>query len=175
MTTIFLIGFMGAGKTTIAKELAKKLDYNVIDLDEYIEKKHNTSIEQLFHEKGENGFRALEKEALAEIVKTEKSIIATGGGTPCFYNNMEVINQHGISIYLKLGVENLMERIIESKQERPLIKGMGPHQLKEFIAQTLAVREPYYMQANYKLKVKDLQIGALADFIKAEMFTAPIN
>ena len=106
---IFLIGFMGCGKTTLGKKLAKHLNFNFIDLDRFIENKTVKSINVIFDEKGEQYFRDLEKESLNEIYKMDNLVIATGGGTPCFSDNMQTMLEKGICIYLKMEAEDLAE------------------------------------------------------------------
>lgn len=144
---IFLIGYMGAGKTTRGKQLASLLNYQFIDLDEYIENKYKTAIPILFQRIGESGFRLLEKKSLEELYALQNTIIATGGGAACFFNNIESMNSNGISIYLKLQPEQLARRLLQSKKKRPLIANKTPQQLISYIAQTLEHRKNFYEQA----------------------------
>jgi shikimate kinase len=145
---LFLIGLPGSGKSTLAKELSKKLSYSLIDTDQIICKKEGTTIEEIFNKKGENYFRKLESDTLKELVKTEHAVISTGGGTPCFFDNMEVINQKGLSIFLNIPIKDITKRLIESHdQNRPLIKGKNQEQIEKFLEEKLQERLPYYSKA----------------------------
>jgi len=150
MTRIFLIGYMGSGKTTIGKLLAAKMGYNFVDMDKHIEEKTFKSVSQIFAEQGENEFRQLEKECLHEIGEFERVIISTGGGVPCFFDNMEYMNNRGITIYLKLTPAQLANRLETSKaNKRPLLAERKGDELIRFIADTLEVREPFYNRAAF--------------------------
>lgn len=162
---IFLIGFMGCGKTTVGKKLAHQLGFNFLDLDEYIERSHGKSISEIIETGGEEKFRALESACLKEIVASDNTVIATGGGTPCFNNNMELINNKGISVYLKMSVDGLANRLGNAKTMRPLIKGLSEDELKNYILNKLTEREIFYLQAHYKVKAKNLNVGELAEFV----------
>jgi Shikimate kinase len=152
MNRIFLIGYMGSGKTTIGKLLANKMGYNFVDMDAHIEEKHFKTITQIFAEKGEDEFRRLEQKSLHEVAEFENVIIATGGGAPCFFDNMEYMNSHGLTIYLKLTPNELAERLeLIGTSKRPLLAGKNSVELREFIAAGLAKREPYYEKAAYSL------------------------
>jgi len=147
MKRIFLIGFMGSGKTTIGSLLAQKLDYSFIDLDHYIEKRVVKKITDIFDEKGEDGFRELEHKMLLEVSMLENVVISTGGGAACFHNNMDLMNETGLSIYLKLSTPTLVNRLQKAKDFRPLIKDKTDEELVIFIDKTLETREKYYLQA----------------------------
>lgn len=138
---------MGCGKTTIGQLLAKKLNCTFIDLDGYIENRFSKSIPTIFEEKGENGFREIENAMLKEVVEIEDIIVSTGGGAACFFNNMEIMNQAGKTIYLKMSAEKLAERLYLAKNNRPLIKDRSKEELPVFIAEMLAKREPFYEQS----------------------------
>jgi shikimate kinase len=146
-TRLFLVGYMGAGKTTLGKLLAKKLNLHFIDVDLFIENRYHKSTTAIFEEKGEAGFREIERQILQEIIGFENVIIATGGGLPCFFDNMDLMNQTGITIYLRTGVEELTNRLKSAKQKRPLIKGKTLEELKDFINISLKKREIFYNKA----------------------------
>jgi shikimate kinase len=156
MNTYFLIGYMGSGKTTYGKLMGKELDLSFVDLDAYIEQKNRKTISQLFEEFGEEGFRKLEKDALHEVADFEKTVIATGGGTPCFSDNMEYMNAHGDTFYLRTSVRELRDRLKMSKTKRPLIQGKDPRELEDYIANSLEKREGFYLKSKYILETDDL-------------------
>ena len=149
---IYLIGFMGCGKSTFGKRLAKKLDYSFIDMDAVIEEKAGKDIVQIFEEDGEHEFRRLEKETLYETLKIEKCVIATGGGTPCSDDHMDFINQNGVSVYLRMSPLSIAHRLENAKKQRPLTKGKKGDVLLEYIKEKLYVREKYYMQSHCIIK-----------------------
>ncbi len=153
---IFLIGFMGCGKTTLGKKLAKHLNFNFIDLDRFIENKTVKNINVIFDEKGEQYFRDLEKESLNEIYKMDNLVIATGGGTPCFSDNMQTMLEKGICIYLKMKAEDLAERLGKEKNNRPLICHLTKNELNDFISEKLMEREKFYKKAHYILPAKNI-------------------
>lgn len=145
---IFLIGFMGSGKTTLGKKLAKLLELKFIDLDQVIVDRINMSIPDYFKAFGEEQFRQLEREVLQEQAG-QAAIVSTGGGSPCFYDNMDWILQNGISIYLVLSVKALHHRLQQSNiATRPALKGLQGDALLAFIEEKLSEREPYYKQAD---------------------------
>lgn len=152
MIRVFLVGYMGVGKTTIGKLLSVELGVEFIDLDIYIENRYRKSISQLFELKGEDGFRKIEREMLREVATFQNVLISTGGGTPCFFDNMEMMNKHGITVYVKASVEELTARLLASKNVRPLIRDKSPKELKEFITQHLAQRNVYYSKAKIVYK-----------------------
>ncbi len=148
MKRIYLIGYMGAGKTTVGKELAKRIGLSFIDLDNYIEARYHRTVGQLFQEKGEEGFRNIEGRMLREVATFEDVLISTGGGAPCFTENMLFMNQTGTTVYLKVSVEELAKRLEVCKQTRPILKGFSGEELRNFIDESLQKRESYYNQAS---------------------------
>ncbi len=146
---IFLIGFMGAGKSFIGKRLASKLGLDFLDMDSILEKKQGMSIAEIFEEHGEGYFRNLEAEYLQEMINLEKVVVATGGGVPCFNDNMEWMNHHGVTIFLDVPVEILTKRLMNESAERPLIKGKTAKELEAFIQNELDERMKYYQQAQF--------------------------
>lgn len=144
---IYLVGYMGSGKTTLGRKLAKLAHLNFIDLDKYIEERHCRSVPQLFAEEGEACFREFEHKALAEVSEFDNVVVATGGGAPCFFDNMELMNRTGITLFLDFSPAILTGRLLRSKNERPLIKGKSPEELRRFISETLEKRRPFYAKA----------------------------
>ena len=153
MKRIILIGYMGAGKTPIGKALSKELGATFYDLDWYIESRMRKTVAQIFAERGEEGFRKMEHSMLHEVAEFENVIISCGGGTPCFFDNMDYLNQQGLTVYLKADPEVLYNHLLMGKVERPLIKSNSPELLITFIRQQLEKREPFYTKAKYTLDV----------------------
>ena len=149
MTRIFLIGYMGAGKTTVGKALSKELGIAFYDLDWYIESRRHKTVPQLFSELGEEGFRKIEYNMLHEVAEFEDVIISCGGGTPCFFDNIDYMNQQGQVVYLKATPDMLYKHLLMAKVERPLLKGKSPDELTAYIREHLQEREPYYSKARY--------------------------
>lgn len=157
MKRIFLIGYMGAGKTTLGRSLAEELGEEFIDLDLFIESRQHKTVKEIFAEVGEDGFRKLERQALEEVAQYENVIISLGGGTPCFFDNMDVVNRSGISVYLKPSEEVLLMRLIKGKHKRPLLAEKSDDQILQFIREQLAWREPYYLKANIVFEASHLE------------------
>ena len=153
MTRIILIGYMGAGKTTIGKALSKELGIIFYDLDWYIESRMRKTVSEIFAERGEEGFRKIEYNMLHEVAEFEDVIISCGGGTPCFFDNMDYLNQQGLTVYLKAEPEVLYKHLLMAKVERPLLKGKSKEELLKFIKEQLEKREPFYTKAHYTLDV----------------------
>lgn len=156
MTRIFLIGYMGVGKTTAGRELAKSLNLEFVDLDHFIQSRYNKTISQLFEQFGEDGFRDIENKILKEVAQFEDVVISTGGGAPCFYDNMEVMNSAGITVYMKASPQLLSERLNSCKDKRPLIKDKDEKELLLFITENLNRRESYYRQAKIIFEANEL-------------------
>lgn len=153
MKRIILIGYMGAGKTTIGKELAKDLGLPFYDLDWYIESRMRKKISEIFAERGEEGFRVIERNMLHEVAEFEDVVISCGGGTPCFFDNMEYMNENSDVIYLKATPEVLYDHLQMGKSVRPLIANKSKEELLDFIKEQLAYREQFYLKANHILDV----------------------
>ena len=156
MRRIILVGYMGSGKTTVGKALSKETGMMFYDLDWYIENRMHKSISQIFAEKGEEGFRKIEYNMLHEVAEFEDVIISCGGGTPCFFDNMDYLNQQGDVIYLKATPEVLYKHLLMAKIERPLLKDKTPDELIAYITGHLKEREPFYQKAKHILDVSVL-------------------
>ena len=156
MKRIILIGYMGSGKTTVGKALSKETGMMFYDLDWYIESRMRKTVSQIFAEKGEEGFRKIEYNMLHEVAEFENVIISCGGGTPCFFDNMDYMNQQGDVIYLKATPETLYKHLLMAKVERPLLKDKTPEELIAYITEHLKEREPFYEKAHHTLDVNVL-------------------
>lgn len=171
---IYLIGYMGVGKTTIGKKLAQFFDIGFIDLDKFIESKYHKTVPELFAERGESAFRLIEQKSLAEVSDIENVVISTGGGTPCFFDNVALMNQSGITVYIQAEPEELAARLQASKTVRPIIAEQQKDELISFITNHLSEREKFYNQAqivyetNRLITKKDIHItvNGIAEVIK---------
>jgi shikimate kinase len=146
---IFLIGFMGSGKTHWAKQLASQMKIPFFDLDSVIEEKEGHTIAQLFARHGEEAFRLKEKETLEQLIDEYPSmVLSTGGGTPCFFNNIERMKKYGVVVWLNTHVEILLSRLMKEKETRPLIKNLADDDMRSYIIRKLNERRMYYEQAD---------------------------
>jgi len=160
---VFLIGYMGCGKSTIGRKLASLMGSTFIDLDKYIEERNFKTVPAIFAEEGESGFRAKEQSALHEVAQFDNIVVGTGGGAPCFFDNMEIMKRTGLTIYIAPEVETLANRLMKSKTERPLITGKSREELLQFIEKALVTRAPFYEQAQIIIRGKE-------DLIPEEVF-----
>ena len=159
---IYLIGYMGCGKSTLGRKLSEHLGLQFVDMDHYIEERNCKTIPQIFSEEGEAEFRKKERKALEELSEFTDIVIATGGGTPCFFDNIDLMNKTGKTIYLNIDPKILADRLLKSKTERPLIKGKSRDELVAFIDDTLKKRNEFYLQAAYQITEPDVDL----DFVK---------
>lgn len=158
---IYLLGFMGSGKTSAGKRLAAALDYTFIDLDSMIESEAGCSISEIFSDSGEERFREIEKIELGKTGDMKNCVIACGGGTPCFYDNMEYMNRVGFTVYLELSKAQLLSRIEHSRSKRPLVAKLSGDELIDYIDSTLDSRAEYYRRAKISINGFDLNIPEL--------------
>jgi len=162
---IFLIGYMGSGKTTLGKKLANRLELPFIDTDEEIVKQIGMSITDYFGQHGEDAFRELERKQLRKFADNA-AVISTGGGAPCFFDNMEWIKTNGYAVYLQMSPKALFDRLSQSKlHKRPILIGKSPEELRLFIEEKLTEREPYYTQAHLTIDQLNTSVETLADLI----------
>ena len=157
MIRIFLTGYMGAGKTTLGKAFARKLNLPFVDLDWYMEERFHKTVGELFVERGEAGFRELEKNMLHEVGAFEDVVISTGGGAPCFFDNMDFMNRNGKTVFLNVHPDVLFRRLRVAKQQRPILQCKQDDELKEFIIRALEKRTPFYSQAQYVFNADELE------------------
>lgn len=147
---------MGAGKTTAGRELAQELDLDFIDLDHFIQARFQKTVNQLFQEVGESEFRTIERNMLKEVGEFENVVISSGGGTPCFFDNMDYMNKVGTTIYLKATPEALSSRLNACKEKRPLIKDKDEDELYRFVIESLKKRESFYSKAQIIFESEEL-------------------
>lgn len=161
---------MGAGKTTVGKTLAQELNLPFYDLDWYIESRMRKTVKEIFDERGEEGFRLIEHNLLHEVAEFEDVIISCGGGAPCFYDNMDYMNQKGDTVYLKATPEVLYGHLKMGKSVRPLLQNKTSEEVEEFIKEQLQVREPFYSKAKYTLDV-----NLMDDYDKIRIFVTKLR
>jgi len=139
---------MGSGKTTVGRRLAKKIDFQFIDVDIFIENRYRKTVSEIFFLPNEETFRIIEHKALEELSRFENVVVSTGGGAPCFHNNMELMNKSGLTVYLKVAPEELMKRLKNGQNKRPLLKGKTSEEMLSFIIENISKRNLYYSQAD---------------------------
>ena len=157
MVRIFLTGYMGAGKTPLGKAFARKMNVPFVDLDWYIEERFHKTVGELFTERGETGFRVLERNMLHVVAEFENVVISPGGGAPCFFDNMEFMNRVGKTVFLDVHPDVLFRRLRIAKQQRPILQGKEDDELKAFIIRALEQRAPFYTQAQYIFNADELE------------------
>lgn len=160
---------MCVGKTTVGRALAKRLNCMFYDLDWYIEERYHTKISKIFAEEGETRFRELERRMLHEAAAFENVVLSCGGGTPCYYDNVDYMNEVGHTFYLKASVPTILEHIAMSRGVRPLLQGKTPDELSAFVAQQLAEREPYYQKAQHVIDVNVLDSFDKIEYVVNEI------
>lgn len=163
---IYLVGFMGVGKSTIGKQLAHQLGYQFIDIDRVFEEKYKISISSFFDKYDEELFRKLEYEVLIDSIKLDKVVISTGGGTACFFDSIQIMNNNGLTVYLDMSEEELFKRLKSAKRKRPLVANKSSFDLKNTITEKLKERQPFYNQAHIVFKAIDINITELENTIK---------
>jgi shikimate kinase len=162
---IYLIGYMGSGKSHLGWKLSNHLGLQFVDMDNYIEERNCKTIPQIFAEEGEAEFRKKERKALEELSEFTDIVIATGGGAPCFFDNIDLMNNSGKTVYLNIDPKILADRLIRSKTVRPLIKGKSKEELVAFINETLKKRHKFYSLAEFKITKPDIDLDELKEMI----------
>ena len=173
MIRVILVGYMGSGKTTVGRQLANALGVQIYDQDWYIETRFHKRVAEIFAEKGEEGFRDMERRMLHEVAEFEDVVLSCGGGTPCFFDNMDYMNSLGETLYLKASPEVLAQHLRMGRTERPLIKGKTPEELEQYIKESLAAREPFYSKAKHIVDVSLMdnfeKINITIDLVRKEL------
>ena len=166
LNRIYLVGYMGAGKTTAARRLAHRLGWEVVDTDALFEEKYKISVNDFFNKYDEPLYRKLESEVLKATESLENVVVSTGGGTACYFDNMEWMNQHGLTVFLRISPQAAVDRVIHSRHKRPLVEGKSEEELTEFVNRHYASRMPFYEQAIITVKSEDLDVDSLLEMIK---------
>ena len=169
MKRIFLIGYMGAGKTTLGKALAHRMNLSYIDTDNYIEKRYHKKISEIFATEGEERFRNIEHRMIKEISEIEDVIVSTGGGLPCFNDNMTVMNSLGITVYLETSVEELAARLKVSRNVRPILKNRTGNELIAFIKESLDKRKTFYELAKVRFNAEQMYNDKDVDLLAGKL------
>ena len=162
---IYLIGYMGCGKSRLGRILSEHLGLQFVDMDDYIEERNCKTVPQIFADHGEDGFRKRERKALEELAEFTDVVIATGGGAPCFFDNIDLMNKTGKTVFLNIDPAILADRLMNSKTERPLIKGKSREELVTFIDETLKKRKQFYSQAQFEITEPDFALDRLEEMI----------
>ena len=173
----FLIGFTGCGKSMLSKGVQKYLDAISIEMDDEIEQTAGKTINEIFATMGEEGFRKIEKEVLHQVIDqyqnhNKRVLVSTGGGAPCYFDNLEVMKQSGTTIFINPSVDRLVERLNDNNGDRPLVKGKNLNEIRKYITLSLEKRLPYYLRADIQVNTiydnKDLNIRLLRDILIAQ-------
>lgn len=167
---IFLIGYMLCGKSTIGKKLARRLNYRFTDTDKLIENKYQLSVEQIFEKYGEEVFRQFEKEILQTLDSEDDIVIATGGGLPCFGDNLKKIKSSGYVIYMNMHPYSILSRHKKSKRPRPLLQGKTDEELRDFLKESLKKRDFYYRQADLIVRAENIKVEEIVAKISSDRF-----
>lgn len=166
---IFLFGMMGSGKSTLGKKLAQSLSLTFIDLDTLIESKEGRSISEIFTLKGEEYFRKAESDAVREVCKQDQILVATGGGAPCYHDNLPVMNAAGITIFLDVPISTLTDRLLQRQQmqSRPLVQGKSKQEMEQYLTEIYELRKPFYHEAKLVIKGADISEYAVIHSLEA--------
>ena len=160
---------MGAGKSTTSRRLAQRLGWEAVDTDDLFEAKYKISVCDFFQKYDEPLYRKLESEVLKETATLENVVVATGGGTACYFDNMDWMNAHGLTVFLRISEQAVVDRLVHAKRKRPLAVGKSEEELAEFVKNHYAERMPFYEQARITVKAEDLDIDNLTHSIKENL------
>ena len=163
---VILVGFPGCGKSSVGKKLAAKLGYGFVDLDEAFEEEYHITIPDFFQKYNETAFRSCERKVLINKLQEDDIVLSSGGGTPCFSDNMQLMKDSGIVVYIKMAPASLFDRLSHAKRPRPLVQNKTPEELQQYIDNTLPLREPVYQQAHFTVKGESIDIEALCEEVR---------
>ena len=169
MNRIYIVGYMGAGKTTAARRLAQRLGWAVVDTDDLFEEKYKISVCDFFGKYDEPLYRKLESEVLKETETLDNVVVSTGGGTACYFDNMDWMNQHGLTVFLHISEQAVINRLLHAKRKRPLAVGKSEEELTAFVSQHYTSRKPFYELARITVKAEDLDVNGLMNTIKENL------
>lgn len=155
--TIFLIGYMASGKTTLGRAFARATGMDFIDLDFYISQRFRASVSEIFASRGEEGFREVERNMLHEAGEFDNTVVSCGGGTPCFFDNMEYMNSRGVTVFLDANAQCIARRLLVAKTRRPIVEGRSAEELPLFIEEHLQKRMPFYGKAQMRIDSTELE------------------
>ncbi len=167
MNRIYIVGYMGAGKTTAARRLAQRLGWDVVDTDAMFEEKYKISVCDFFNKYDEALYRKLESEVLKSTESLDNVVISTGGGTACYFDNMEWMNHHGTTVFLRISQAAVVDRLLHAKRKRPLAEGKSEEELKDFVNMHYTSRMPFYEQAQITVKSEDLDLEEVMKKVSA--------
>lgn len=162
---VFLVGYMASGKSTVAKKLANKLGLTHVDLDAEIEKTSGMSIPEIFKSEGEMAFRKREQTELRKWLQQDDFVMATGGGTPCFFESMDEMNAAGVTIYLQMSPKAVVDRVLSSKEERPILKGLSEEKMLKKVAFQIEKRDQFYTRAHWTVNGVNLDLEELVGMV----------
>lgn len=166
MKPLFLVGYMGCGKSTIGRKLARRLSVAFVDTDNRVEEREGATVCDIFRYEGEERFREVEREVLEEVIREEAAVVSTGGGLPIWRDNMQRMNQVGMTVYLKRSAENIASRLSPyGRQKRPRLRGLNDEELVAFMREDMVVRECYYSKARLVLVCDELSDEAILEAI----------
>ena len=165
MNRIYIVGYMGAGKTTAARRLAQRLGWEAVDTDALFEEKYKISVNDFFNKYDEALYRKLESDVLKSTESLENVVVSTGGGTACYFDNMEWMNQHGLTVFLRISPQAAVDRVIHSRHKRPLVEGKSEEELTEFVTWHYTSRIPFYEKAKITAKSEDFDLEALLSML----------
>ena len=167
LNRIYLVGYMGAGKTTAAKRIAKRLGWGAVDTDALFEEKYKISVDDFFQKYDEPLFRKLESEILKTTENFDHTVISTGGGTACYFDNMDWMNRNGLTVFMRISPESVIYRVLHSHHKRPLARGKSEEELMEYVGWHYASRMPFYEQAQITVKSENFDLDGLMESIRA--------
>jgi len=166
---VYLIGFMGSGKARYGKRLAEEMQFNFVDTDVLIEQKEKLEITEIFKTKGEDYFRSIEAKVLTEVSQMNNTIVATGGGMPCWESNLEFMNSTGLTVYLKAGLGCVMKNLLNEKEKRPMIANIDSTVLADYIHEKLEERKPCYKDAHCSIVTNNMKFSELLKLVSEKL------
>lgn len=163
---IFIIGYMCSGKSSVSRKLANRLGYQAFDTDDLFEEKYHISVQDFFDKYGEDYFRKFESEILKKTGEMHNVVVSTGGGTPCFFDNMQWMNENGTTVFVKISPMTAVNRLLTARRKRPLIYGKNEEELKQYVENHYNSRLPYYEQATFTVKGENVDLDEIMNLLK---------